>query len=57
VSGNVVSLVMTGNCTFVASQPGDGTYESAADVMLSFAVVVNPSGSMMRGAYLPLVVR
>lgn len=28
-----------------------------ADVMLSFAVVVNPSGSMMRAVYLPLVVR
>ena len=57
VTGNVVRLVMTGNCTLVASQPGDSTYEPAADVTMSFVVVVNPSGSMMRGAYLPLVAR
>jgi hypothetical protein len=38
VAGNIVTLVAAGTCTITASQPGDATYNAAADVLRSFGI-------------------
>jgi outer membrane protein OmpA-like peptidoglycan-associated protein len=40
VAGSSVTLLTTGTCTIVASQPGDSTYSAAADVARSFEVTI-----------------
>jgi outer membrane protein OmpA-like peptidoglycan-associated protein len=40
VSGSSVTLLTTGTCTIVASQPGNSTYSAATDVTRSFAVTI-----------------
>jgi uncharacterized repeat protein (TIGR01451 family) len=40
VAGSSVTLLTTGTCTIVASQPGDSTYAPASDLARSFAVTI-----------------
>jgi hypothetical protein len=44
ITGSLVRLLATGICTIRASQAGDATYNSAADVDRSFTVNQNSSG-------------
>ena len=41
VSGNAVTLVTGGNCSIIASQPGDANYSAATPVTQTFAVMPN----------------
>jgi hypothetical protein len=38
VSGTTLTILAAGTCTVIASQPGNGTYTGASDVMRSFTV-------------------
>lgn len=42
VSGTTLTLLTTGTCTVVASQPGDGTFAAAMSVSQSFTVSSTP---------------
>lgn len=39
-SGNVVTLVATGTCMIIASQPGDSNYSAASNVTRTFSVIL-----------------
>jgi hypothetical protein len=50
----VVTLVVVGVCTLVASQPGDGMYNPAPNVERSFQVLAQPPLTLI---YLPVVTK
>lgn len=56
VSGNQVTLLGTGVCTLVATQPGNEAFNPAAAVTQSFTVLPN-DGSQQPPLYLPLISR
>jgi hypothetical protein len=55
ISGNIVTLTGSGSCTITARQPGNATYNAAADVARGFQI--SASGPANSTVYLPLLVR
>lgn len=53
-SGSIVTLLSIGTCTIVASQPGNGSYTAAPNVVRSFAVTPSANGGRI---YLPAILR
>jgi hypothetical protein len=54
ISGSLVTLTGAGSCTITAHQPGDATYNPAADVARTFQIAAPGNGGY--SIYLPLVV-
>jgi len=55
VSGNMVTLSGAGSCTITAQQPGNATYNAAAEVARTFQI--SASGPANSTVYLPLLAR
>ena len=58
IGGATATLVAVGLCTVVATQGGNGDYNAALEVTVSFAVAAGQdSGNATNSLFLPVVIR